>query len=73
MAWTRKRVWIVAVTVVLTALATLLLLNLMPAERRIQKPVERHYPVASPQFLRTMSVLLGPPIVGTKEAARGER
>ena len=76
MAWTRKRVFVVAVTVVLTALATLVALNLMPSEKQVRQPLEQRYPVGSAQFMRTMSVLLGPPIVdgnAVHELLNGDR
>jgi cardiolipin synthase len=61
MAWSRKRiVWVVASAVV-TLLATLLVVNLMPAERRIEHRIERQYATGSPQFYRSLGVLLGPP------------
>ncbi len=49
-------------TVVLTALATLLLLNLR-SEKKIDVRPTHLYAVADQQFLRSMSVLLGPPLI----------
>lgn len=48
--------------VVLTALATLLVLNLS-AEKKIDVRPMHLYPVADQQFVRSMSVLLGPPLI----------
>jgi len=48
--------------VVLTALATLLLLNLR-SEKKIDVRPTHLYAVADQQFLRSMSVLLGPPLI----------
>lgn len=55
-------------TVVLTAIATLLLLvalNFITHEKKIEKHVARLYGSDDPQFRRTMGVLLGPSIVGS--------
>ncbi len=49
-------------TVVLTVLATLIVLNLR-AEKKIDVRPTHLYPVADQQFLRSMSVLLGPPLI----------
>jgi len=49
-------------TVVLTVLATLLVLNLR-AEKKIDVRPMHLYPVADQQFVRSMSVLLGPPLI----------
>ena len=64
MSWPRKRIVIVAASVVATLGAVLLVMNLLPAEQRIQQAIARHYDTGSPQYYRTLSVLLGPPIVG---------
>ncbi|MBT2324833.1 cardiolipin synthase B [Variovorax paradoxus] len=45
-----------------TLLATLLVLNLVPGEKKIEQHIEREYGLHDPQFRRAMSVLLGPPI-----------
>ncbi len=52
----------IIVAVVLTALATLVLLNLR-SEKKIDVRPTHLYPVADQQFLRSMSVLLGPPLI----------
>jgi cardiolipin synthase len=56
------------ITVVLTALATLALtliaLNFITHERKIEKRIPRLYGSDAPQFRRTMGLLLGPAIVG---------
>ena len=49
-------------TVVLTVLATLIVLNLRSEKKIAVRPVHL-YAVADQQFLRSMSVLLGPPLV----------
>ena len=64
MAWTKKRWMIIAASVIGTALVTLLVLNLMPSEKKIEHRIEHLYPVDSPQFFRSIGVLLGPPVAG---------
>ncbi|MEP7206840.1 MAG: phospholipase D-like domain-containing protein [Casimicrobiaceae bacterium] len=60
----RYPTWIVAViSVVLTVLATLLVVNFLPGEKKIEQQVERLYGTSDPQFRRSLSVLLGPPVV----------
>jgi len=55
----------IAGVVALTAIATLVAVNLFSdSEKKITRRVEHQYDVASPQFLRSMGVLLGPPLVG---------
>jgi len=46
-----------------TAVASFLLFNLTTGEKKITHPVQHHYDVSQPQFLRTMGVLLGPSLV----------
>jgi len=49
--------------VCLGALLTLLGFNLFSAqETQIRRPIDHRYPVSDPQFLRSMGVLLGPPL-----------
>jgi len=50
-------------TIALTLLATLVVLNLR-AEKRIEVRPVHSYATSEPQFLRSMGVLLGPPLVG---------
>ncbi len=64
MAWTKKRWIVIGATAVATALVTLVILNLMPVEKRIEHRIERLYPLGSPQFFRSIGVLLGPPVTG---------
>jgi len=56
--------WVlILATVAATAAGALLALNLITPERRLQRRVARLYATDSPQFLRSMSVLLGPAIL----------
>jgi cardiolipin synthase len=63
MAWPRKRTYWVAGSIVATALVTLAVLNMMPAEKKIEHHVERRYETGSPDYYRSLGVLLGPPVV----------
>ena len=56
--------WIVVGTIVLTLAVVFVVRNVSVGERHITKRLERLYPLDDPQFGRSMSVLLGPPIVG---------
>jgi cardiolipin synthase A/B len=55
-------------TILLTAVATLLVVliiaNLSSGEKKIEHNIERLYPSDDPQFLRSMGLLLGPPVIG---------
>ena len=53
----------IATTFAITAFATVLGLNITAGEKEINRHLEHHYDVADPQFLRSMSVLLGPALV----------
>jgi cardiolipin synthase len=61
MAWPRKRIAWVAGAVVATIVATLVVVNLLPPERRVDERIEHRYAVGSPPFFRSLGVLLGPP------------
>ena len=54
---------LVLLTVIGTVLILLIVLNLSAAEKKIQYRVPTLYGVEDPQFERTMSQLLGPPLV----------
>ena len=58
----KRLVFPVIAAVVLTALTTLVVLNLR-AEKKIEVRPTHLYSVADPQFLRSMSALLGPPLI----------
>jgi cardiolipin synthase A/B len=49
-------------TVIATAALTVLALNFVTGEKKIDKSIEALYSVSEPQFLRSMGTLLGPPI-----------
>jgi cardiolipin synthase A/B len=64
-------------TILLTAFATLIVVlviaNLSSGEKKIEHNIERLYASDDPQFLRSMGLLLGPPVIGGNrfEARRG--
>ena len=63
MAWPRKRIAWVAGSVLATFALTLIVLNLLPAEQRIEHRIERLYATGSSEYFRSMGVLLGPPVL----------
>lgn len=55
--------WTIVVTILITVVAVVLFMNFATPEKKLERKIEHRYPVASPQFRREMSVLLGPAIV----------
>ena len=53
----------IILTIVVTALSIVILMNFMTAEKKIQRQVESFYNIADPQFSRSTSALLGPPFI----------
>lgn len=53
----------ILVTFFITVALTLLVMNFVTAEKKIQQKLERDYDISSPQFSRSVSALLGPPFV----------
>jgi cardiolipin synthase len=64
----QKKPLIVAVTFVVTVLAVVLGLNLSIGDKKIERRFPKLYSVSDQQFLRTMGVLLGPPLVAGNRA-----
>ncbi len=61
----KKHSFLIAICSALAALiATVLVLNFLPSEKKIDQRIEREYSVRDPQFRRSISALLGPPVVG---------
>ena len=56
----------------IAALGTVLALNFVGAERRIERKLEHGYSIDDPQFLRELGSLLGPPIIGGNRVANLE-
>jgi cardiolipin synthase A/B len=63
MAWPRKRIYWVVGSILATIVITLVVTNLIPAQKRIEHRVERLYETGSPDYYRSLGVLLGPPVV----------
>ncbi len=62
-AMKRKTLWIALAGGAVTLVAVLLVLNLSVGEKRIEEKLERVYSIDDPQFRRSLSALLGPPLV----------
>ena len=64
MAWSKKRIVVAGFFgAVLALAATVIALNFLQPERRIQRQVEHRYDTASAEFRHELSTLLGPPIL----------
>ncbi len=71
----RTKKMLVFLVVVASIIATIIALNLIPGERKVQTRISDIYAVHDPQFLRSMSNLLGPPVVSgnqVKELINGD-
>lgn len=51
------------IVLVVTMIGTVIALNFMSGEKKIKEAIVKRYSIDDPQFLRSMGVLLGPPIV----------
>ncbi len=60
----KKAWWLLAATVLGTAVVVLFSFNFMRSEKTIERSIEHDYAVNEPQFRREMGVLLGPGITG---------
>ena len=60
---TRKVIALLAAGALAALVATILLLNIMPSDQRVEHRIERLYDSRSPQMQRVLGALLGPPIV----------
>lgn len=72
----RKPIWIALISSVVTVCATLLVMNFATGEKKIERQLERRYAIADPQFVRSMSSLLGPPLLAgnsVKVLVNGDR
>lgn len=54
---------LIILTIVITALSIVILMNFVTGEKKIQHNLESHYQIADPQFSRSVSALLGPPFI----------
>ena len=55
---------LIVVTVAVTLVVILVIANLTSGEKKIEHKIQRLYASDSPQFIRSMGLLLGPPVVG---------
>jgi cardiolipin synthase len=55
---------LIALAILLTLAAALLVINLSAGERRVTEPIPHLYSLGSPDFFRAMGMLLGPGITG---------
>jgi cardiolipin synthase len=72
----RRTLWPVVATFVATVIGTIVLLNLLSGESRIDQQIEARYATHDPQFRRPLSALLGPPLVegnSVEELLNGEQ
>ncbi|KQP18014.1 phosphatidylserine/phosphatidylglycerophosphate/cardiolipin synthase family protein [Pseudorhodoferax sp. Leaf267] len=59
----RRPLLLVALTALLTVVATLVVLNFTSGEKKLDQKVERAYALSDAQYQRALGVLLGPPIL----------
>ena len=70
MKTTRSDLFTIGVTAVAASLVTLFIKNFVSGEKKIRKRIPRRYGIADPQFERSMSQLLGPPILSGNRITR---
>ena len=56
-------IWTIVITAVATALLFAIALNFATSEKKIERKIEHRYAIADPQYLREMSVMLGPAVL----------
>ncbi|MEO7850876.1 MAG: phospholipase D-like domain-containing protein [Rubrivivax sp.] len=59
----RKPLLLIGGTVLLTLAVALLASNVLGSEKKIERRIDRHYPLEDPRFQHEVGVLLGPPFV----------
>ncbi len=59
----RRTGWLVAGAVALTLVTTLVAINFVGAEKKIERRIDKAYPLADPRFRHELGVMLGPPFV----------
>src|SRR5688572_28308579 len=64
MAWSRRRLWTVVTTALVTLVVVLFSFNFTRSEKTLERVVEHDYAVSDPQFRRELGVLLGPAVLG---------
>ncbi len=70
MTWTREHVWLV-ISLTVTAIALVAVLGMLFArsDKTVTRRLSHRFPIADPQFVREMSVMLGPPIAAGNRVA----
>ena len=68
LTWRARWVAVVLATAIATLGLTLLAVNFIGGEKKIERKVERLYAIDDPQFQHDLGVLLGPPFVGGTRA-----
>lgn len=71
-ASTRSKVIHLGATAIVSSLLTLFVKNFISGEKKIKRRISRRYDIAGGQFERSMSQLLGPPILGGNRIRRLE-
>jgi len=59
----RRTGWLIAGAVALTIIGTLVAVNFVGAEKKIERRIDKAYPLADPRFRHELGVLLGPQFV----------
>ena len=57
----------ILITIVLTIISLLIVMNFVTAEKKIQRKLEKYYSINDPQFVRSISALLGPSFLNDNE------
>ncbi len=68
----RAHLGFLCATAIISSLVTLFVKNFISGEKKIKRQIPRRYDIADGQFERTMSQLLGPPILGGNRIRRLE-
>ncbi len=58
---------IIVITIILTAISMLIILNFVTGEKKIQRKLDKQYSIHDLQFGRSVSALLGPAFIGDNE------
>lgn len=69
---TRSQLVTIAATAVASSFLTLFIKNFISGEKKIKRRIPRRYNIEDPDFERSMSQLLGPPILGGNRIVRLE-
>ncbi len=55
--------WIIVLTVLITVVVVVFTLNFITPEKELERKVTHHFSLSDPQFLREMSVMMGPSVL----------